>query len=458
MPKIQILPILAAVVLILAASGALSAQEPEAEPLFDALRKNKVKFEAIAMHGFQKIDITLFNLTDGPLLLDPAGSMLMPPDPALQRLGLGSPVGAKPGEPLSFFIRIEPKARWSGCVWSVCLDAKLAVPANGVPYTLSVNPASGRALEILRYWARKPWIDQKTVNDLIWTGQSLAVLRTQVIPLWLRKSTLASWGNERFWLSGEGRLYRRKGEKWELLGKGLERIHVGEGLVAGTHRAVNGVRYRGLTGQGWQFLILPGIPEEVWPAPGFVLYAKVENQLFRFDPGTDAFVKAAEFPVASVAIRRQAKGHTLFAVRADTGKIQVRTSDDAWKEFSALPAKNIAVSQASVYAEFGTGIFRFTKKWVKLAEPGWELRPGRKCCYFLREGKVLLFSEERGKLSEIPAPPAMALSICVDPSSDLLLALDESGIVWAYQGQEWVKQYKIASKTPEVKKREGDKD
>jgi hypothetical protein len=298
----------------------------------------------------------------------------------------------------------------------------------------------------LRYWAKKPWIDQKTVNDLIWTGQDLGVLRTQVIPARLRKSTLSAWGGELIWLSGTGRLHRKKGEGWEELGKGLEKAVTGQGMVLGLHRAIAGVRFRSLTGTGWQFQTLPGIPDKAQPASGFAILALVERKLLRFDPSNKEFRPVCEFHVSDFALLGSGKEEVLFALEADSGKIQVLDRNGEWREVSALPARRIAGSGSALYAEFGTGIFRHSSKWIKVAESGSEMLPSRTACYFAGAKKLVRYDEKTGKQSELPPLKSTVLSMCVDPVTGILHALDESGSIWSFSDKAWEKTTSIPEK------------
>ncbi|MHC5037782.1 MAG: hypothetical protein ACYTHM_10745 [Planctomycetota bacterium] len=423
---------------------ALLAEDPES--LSSAMKKKKVKFEAVAMHGFEKIDITLVNLTDKSLRLNPAGAVLLPPDPSLQRLGLGAPVDAEPGNEDSFLILLAPNGRWTGCVWAVCLDHAKAVPANGVPYTLSGEVAEDKALEILQYWAKNPWINQKTVNDLIWTKQDLKVLQSQVIPQWLRKSSLTAWGGELFWLSGEGQLFRLSGEKWVKIGEGFENVVAGHGTIAGTHSAVNGIRFRTLTGEGWQFKPLAGAPAKVFPGPGFVLYARVGTSLLRFDPGADSFVPAAPFPILDAALKRGPREPTLVVLANEPRQVKVRFGPGKWQALPGGAVKSIAVSHEKIYAELENGIYRFGKKWVKVAERGSFILPGRTSCFFFLKGKIRRYDESKKTSIDVKPLAVIPLTFGVDPVEDRLFAVDERGMIWAWEGESWVERVRIPEK------------
>lgn len=438
---------LGVLVLLLFPAPFLAAQEPSPRPLFEALARNAVRFVADAKYGFEKIDITVSNLTEEALCLDPAGSVLMPPDPSLQRLGLGAPVDARPDDEASFYIHLAPKGIWSGTVWAVCLDAEKGVPGIGVPYELSARPAAPRALEILRYWARKPWIAQKTVNDLIWTGQDLQVLRTQVIPAWLRKSSLACWGGHLFWLSGEGTLYRRAGEEWVEFGANLQHVFAGHGQVVGTHGSINGVRLRSLTGEGWRFVTLLGVPTAVLPAPGFVLYVIAENRLWRLEPGKGDPVQAAPFEVEAAALGGSpGAAPAVYALERETGKIHARAQDGTWTELSALPARGIAATPGLLYGAFATGVFRFQGKWIKIANEAEALLPSARGCYLVHREGVEFYSEETGKKSALPSLENPTLSLVADPAGDGLYALDESGTLSALGPEGWVQIGKVPGK------------
>ncbi|MHC4777363.1 MAG: hypothetical protein ACYTFG_02170 [Planctomycetota bacterium] len=444
-------PLLGAWILLLAVAALLVTSTParaaEVESLSDAMAKGRIRFDAVAMHGFEKIDITIVNLVSRILKIDPAGAVLIPPDPALQRLGLGAPVGADPADEGSFFIHLAPNGQWSGTVWAVCLDHGKGVPSNGVPYTLSKKSAEGKALEVLKYWARNPWIQQKTVNDLIWTGQDIKVLRSQVIPSWLRKSSLAAWGGEIMWLSGTGRLFRRTPDAWANIGKRLEKVILGHGLVVGTHNSINGIRYKSLTGEGWSYKSLAGVPSQVHPAPGFLLYTLVESSLFLLEPGKPDFAKASDLECEGVAMTWRAKTPVLFLLERETAKIHTTDPRDGkWITLPAGPAKKIAASRESLYAEFETGVFRYGRGWAKVAETGTAFFPASKSCFLVRGDSVSVFHEAKGKTSPLPPLKSSPLFCSVDPVEEKVYIIDERGAIWSFVENEWKFLFKIPAK------------
>ncbi|GEM_PF-2600591 len=426
----------ASALLLAFASPGLASEEPRT--LFEALKKKEVAFEAVAMHGFEKIDITILNLTDRTLTLDPAGSVLLPPDPALQRLGLGAPVDANPDAPLSFYLVVKPRGRWSGTVWAVCLDAEKGVPPNGVPYVLSDSPAEGNALNLLKYWARNPWIRQKTVNDLIWTGQDLGVLKSQVIPARLRKSDVAVWDGTVFWLSGDGLLFRTREDEWVEIGRGFDRVVAGHGLIAGTHRALNGVRILGFTGKTWRFLTLPGIPDEVRTAPGHVLYARIGTDLYRFGPGDERFHPAVPFPVAAFAIQAGEPEPEVFVVEAESGTVRLLQADGGHREFPGGPARRVHATRASVFAEFATGLFVLRgSSWVKVAGPPSRFLAAGETAFFVREGGLHRVGPDGGEPELLPKGREPFLVLETDREADAIYGLDEKGGIWTFEKNEW---------------------
>lgn len=427
--RLLVLSFLIPLVLPAAARGAEGV-----EPLFQAMREGKVRFEAVAMHGFEKIDITVTNLTDRFLRLDPAGAMLMPPDPSLQRLGLGAPVTADPENEDSFFILLPPRGDWSGTVWAVCLDHEKGVPPNGVPYALSASGAPDKALEILRYWARNPWIVQKTVNDIIWTGQDLGVLRSQVIPARIRRSEPAAWNGALYWRSGDGEIYRLREEEWTRIGKGFDAVSAAEGLVVGLNRAINGVRITGQTGEGWRFLSLPGIPDKALPAPGMAVFAKVEDRLFRFGPGQEGFEPVDSPPLLDFACSGES-GEILHILEKGKGAVLRREDDGSWASLPGDSASRIAAGRGDLYAAFPSGVFRLRRTWVKIADPGVQFFPGRGSCFLVQEGKYGRYDESTSEVVFSQPISRQYVAISADPASDTLFLLDEKGAIHAFRGE-----------------------
>jgi hypothetical protein len=389
------------------------------------------------MHGFEKIDLAVANLVNEALRVDPAGTVLTPPDSALQRLGLGAPVDAVPGNEASFFLALSPLGRWSGCVWAVCLDFGKGVPPTGVPYEVSPDLATGNALEVLRYWARNPGIDQKTVNDIVWSGQGLSVLRSQVVPDRLRKSSLAVADGQVFWLSGDGALHRLRGADWEAVGDGLDAVRAGFGMAVGSHRTLNGVRVFAASQGAWRFLLLPGIPAEVLPAPAFSVFARVEGSVYRFGPGSAEFVSACPYTAAGVALKASTHDPEICVLEAETGVVRTLGKSGVWRELPGTAALRISATAGSVYAVFASGLYRFQKRWTKVAEGADALYPGREVLYLIRGTRLYRYDEASDTIVELPSLQTHLLFLATDPAGDSLWVLDEKSSVWVFENSAW---------------------
>lgn len=431
----RLVPRIVQILLFAALAQTSLAEKPT--PMFEAMKARTVRFKATAMHGFEKIDITVDNLTNRAMVIDPAGSVLHPPDPALQRLGLGAPVDANPENPPSFFIHLSPRGSWSGTVWSVCLDAKKGVPPNGVPYELTAEPAEAEILKVLKYWAKNPWIDQKTVNDLIWGKPDLEVLRSQVIPTHLRKSSLHAWGGEVFWLSGSDELFRQKGEEWVSIGLNIGDVALGHGQVAAYRKGINGLRRYSVTKGDWKFLFLQGVPTVVLPGPGNTIYAIIEDRIAKLAPGCEEFVSLEQEPVSLAALSPAPINPVLVVADRETGVVRMMDESGKWRDLPGGIAKGIAASAGSIYAIFDTGIFRFHRGWRKIAAQGDALLAGRETCLIHDGARWVQFKEQSGKLTPLPALDKRMINLTLDPSTDLLLALDETGRIWSLRDNRW---------------------
>jgi hypothetical protein len=405
---------------------AVQAQGP-AQNLFDARRKGLVELGAIAMHGYSKIEIVVRNLTDRSLRLDPAGSVLTPPDPALQRLGLAGVVGGIPGEDSSLIL-IGPKGTWKGEVHSVCLDFGKGTPPNGVPYVLSPRPAAEKALRVLRYWAANPHIRQATVNDVVWTGQDLKALKSQVIPARVLDSRLVAAGGALYWLSGHRTLYAvsRDGTSWSRLGESLDTVVAGGGQLAGYIERIPGLRWYNVSQRRWEYFFLPSAPKKVLLGPDRVIYVVSKEALFVYRPGQKQFNRLPSPAVLDAALSPAAVSPVLWVLSVD-GRIHYRDRED-WKVLPGRGGDRIGATETALYTSTSKGVLRYArKKWTRIGDPGSEFRAGRRGCFLFHKGRVTVLTDLDGTAPKRTTPPKGVLHFCIDRYTDKLWALDEGG-------------------------------
>jgi hypothetical protein len=439
------------VAVLLCCHGTLWAGESTVN-LFDAKKKGWVDLEAIAMYGFEKIEISVVNRTDRRLRLDPAGSVLMPPDPALQRLGLGGVIGGVPGEDSSLIV-LGPRGKWKGLVHSVCLDFGKGTPPNGVPFKLSGSPASDEALKVLRYWASHPHIRQATVNDIIWTGQTLATLKSQVVPPWLLESSLAVWGGKIYWRTGLRTLYEMSGDgaSWSKIGENLDRVDAAGGQVTGYVFRIPGLRWYNLSARKWEYFFLPKAPEKVLLGPDRSIYVLCQKSLYSYRPGQKKFRPFGTVDAADAALSPASVAPVLAVVRDGDGRVMVYDRQkETWSERPGRDARRVGVTEKSLYARFPKGVFRFQGRWRRLAGPGAEFETGTSRCFLLEKKAISVYDEEKGAVTRMGSLPAGVICKSLDRALDRLYVLDERGrVLRLAAGGTW----KVIAAVPEIEKR-----
>lgn len=413
--------------------GPAPAQEKEAPPaenLFEARRRGRVELEAIAMHGYRKIEITVKNLTDRSLRLDPAGSVLLPPDPALQRLGLAGVVGGVPGEDSSLIL-LRPRGSWTGEIHAVCLDFGKGTPPNGVPYELSAEPAGEKALRVLRYWAENPHIRQAMVNDVIWTDQDLDTLKTQVLPPWLLEARLVPAGGALHWLSGGKDLYRvsADGSAWSKIGENFDQVRAGGGQMAGYLHTIPGLRWYNLSQKRWEYFFLPSPPEKVLLGPDRSMFVLARRSLLVYRPGQKQFESVDAPSLKDAALSPASVSPTLWILDAE-GRVRHRPA--AGGDWTTLPGKGfqtLGATLTAVYASSDRGVFRFRKgQWRAVADRGSRCLAGSRHAFLFRK-RTLTVLPDADQPSRNVTLPKRLIHATVDRYTDTVWALDESGRV-----------------------------
>lgn len=166
--KTAVSMLLALVLLAVPAYAAGSAK------LTDAVQKSLVKVAAFkpATHKYANLSIT--NVSEEELTIDPFGSSLRPGGQDYQRLGLAfSQSGA---------IVIAPGQTWTGKISSVCRDESLRSPAGTTDYALSATSVTAWEREVLAFWKANRGIPQQFINDVIWGGLDFDELKALVVP------------------------------------------------------------------------------------------------------------------------------------------------------------------------------------------------------------------------------------------------------------------------------------
>ncbi len=412
-----------------ASSAAVSAEE--AENLFEAKKKGKVEFEAISMFGFEKIEITVKNLTPALLRLNPAGSVLIPPDGALQRLGLAGVVGGVPGED-SALIVIPPNGSWTGEINAVCLDFGKGTPPNGVKYSLSGTPADESALEVLRYWADNPQIKQTTVNDIIWSGRRLDTLKSQVLPAWLIDARIIVNGGKMLFLTGSGVLYQVADDalSWSKIGENLDSAAASGGQIAGYIEKIPGLRWYNLSQRSWEYFFLPSSPAKVLLGPDRTIFALCGGTIYRWAPGQKEFAAFSAGGISDAAMSPAAVSPAICALKADSGTVLVYDrAQEAWSELQGGGFSKVGASSKSVYASSAAGVARFQGKWRRIHGSPADFEAGSGKCFIVAAKRVIVYDEGADSLSQPADLPRTAMAWAVDRITDSFYVLDEQAKV-----------------------------
>ncbi len=412
-------------------AGPLAAAGQDAENLFDARRKGKIEFEAVSMFGYEKIEITVKNLTAATVRLNPAGSVLMPPDAALQRLGLGGVVGGVPGEDSSLII-IGPNGVWTGEIHSVCLDCAKGTPPNGIKYSLSSSPAEEEVLKVLKYWSENPKISQSAVNDIIWAGRKLDTLKSQVLPQWLLGGRIIPSGGKLYFLSGLKAVFQVSDDfaLWTKIGENLDRVIAGGGQVSGYIENIPGLRWYNLSERRWEYFFLPAAPKKVLLGPDRTIFALCGGKLLRWAPGQKDFTLFMPAEIADAAIGPSPVSPVLCVLTSDAGRVlQFDRAGETWTELAGRGFCRVGASDKSVYAcSTGGALFRFQGQWRKIHPASDDFEAGKRSCFVVEKRRVLV-DEASDSFVATATLPGNLISYCVDGPADSMLAIDEQARV-----------------------------
>jgi hypothetical protein len=97
----------------------------------------------------------------------------------------------------------------------------------------------------------------------------------------------------------------------------------------------------------------------------------------------------------------------------------------------------VKASATSLYSQSRKGIYRFYKKWEKIAGPGSDILPGRFVCFLRRDKSLWLYSETTKGLCPLPSLPDSCISLTVDAIADELYRLDDDGKIWRLTKGSW---------------------
>jgi hypothetical protein len=301
-----------------------------------------------------------------------------------------------------------------------------------VAYKLSAERADDRAFKVLKYWAENPGIGQATVNDVIWTKQTLKTLKSQVLPDWLVGSKLLARGKALYWLSGRRCLHASTdgAQTWTRIGENLDEIFAGSGQLAGIIYKIPGLRWYNMSARAWEYFFLPHAASRVLLGPERAIYVLGKRRLLAYRPGQKAFEPFLDAEVTHAALAPVAASPRLAVVTAEKKTVQVydpRTK--AWKDLGLPGAERVGLSGAGVFASTAKGVFTHRGRWRPVAGPGWTFQAGKTRCFLFEKNRGAVYVEKKKKITTRFTLPGGTIRVSVDTPFDQLFALTEGRTV-----------------------------
>ncbi len=137
--------------------------------LNDAAQKNLIQLENCTPKNLRTAHVTIKNLTDESISIEPLGSSITPGDRGRQRLGLAF---------AETDIVISANATWSGNIHSVCRDQDLRSPIGQTSYTFG-GAVDSFERSVLTFWSEHRFLPQTDVNDVVWKDKTFEDLKQE---------------------------------------------------------------------------------------------------------------------------------------------------------------------------------------------------------------------------------------------------------------------------------------
>lgn len=137
--------------------------------LNDAAQKNLIQLETCTPKSLHAVTITIKNLTDESISIEPLGSSITPGEQGRQRIGLAF---------AETDIVIPANATWSGKILTVCRDQDLHGPVGTTSYTFG-GAVDSFERSVLTFWSEHRFLRQTAVNDVIWKEKPFEDLKRE---------------------------------------------------------------------------------------------------------------------------------------------------------------------------------------------------------------------------------------------------------------------------------------
>ncbi len=413
--------------------------------LHKAVNLRQVSARAEGLGGYSMVRLEIRNLTEGALLVDTAGSYLVP-NGRYQRLGLGTPVVARTSSARRL-IPLGPKGTWQGDVNSCCMDEGLSSPAQGIDFSPGAGPSPERVYKALRIWAACPGLTQSEVNSVVWGHTDVRSLEEKANGLGLsflpdlKKSRLKADGGRIFWLSPEGFLHAKQSgsvDGWDVLDSNVADFEVGWGEVV-TYRADLEVMKRyNATERAWEEWTLPRRPRSIVIGPGMSFYSVSEGgDLYLKRQGDECF-SAVGLWVKSFAVSHQAVNPYFFAIRGGAEEITWSRGNDGWRIMPFHKMDEIGSTAGALYASEPSGVYRYCGAWKRVAGPQSSFLAGESVCYLRTGSSFRVYGDKANSSKACPKPKGEVVQCAVDRTSDELICIMAGGEVDKLAGDRWI--------------------
>jgi hypothetical protein len=426
------------------------AQGAKIVELYKAYSRNYVRVSAESKTGASSVKLRIVNRTKDRLLIDPAGSYLIPHRGRVQRLGLGPPVVTRTSQRPAF-IPLAPRGTWEGVVRSCCMDEGRSGPGNGTAYRVAGGAAPRRIYKALQLWGFHPGLSQAEVQKVVWGKMHLRRLQQKIPHRPPVNVKFLADGGRLFWLDGSGDLHlcEVEGAHWRRIAVSVQDFAVGFGWLTAFDPRTRTLRVYNDTERRWEVWTLPEKPRSVHPAPGRVLYVVGEKgALWVRRPGTASFQTLAPSDVTGFAVAARPVSSAAYALTRK-GKISVGRADPAsWESVTSARMKEIGSSDRLLYARGYWGIYCHRGKWRRIASPRCRVFPSRGGCFLLHKSELSRYDEEEDRTTSLGRVPGDIRTATVDRTSGAFYVLNTEGQIWRLSGPQWFRVDLPAVKDP----------